>query len=377
LIEVYTKVYFENKLFIGKFSKRNSKLRTMEEYVKEVRKEVERIIAKYQNGEKLSCMETDTFCLNCAINSKSYDSLPKICDDFKFQKLYFLYFKDLNFRSEYLKPNFDAKIDFARAYQQINEFNEKETKKDFFDNDSYKRQRQFELKFGILRIATLEEIECDKEFLENCTVEWNCIIEKTTHSDQRLQVIGKEARDFKKLIEKKYSLNKISLTEKDHQLKVLLWKTKHIHLTASQILEEIGKDNYELYLNNETILFNYATLIHMLNRHFGQLVSIQMLQEDKSFHNPIFQPNKIHLIIENIFSKFNQLPEFQNEKIVHNKPFNFKYRGINYQLYLKLFGEKKDKLFVSSMYPIENSGEINKLSKLKLIKIDSELGIYL
>lgn len=349
----------------------------MEEYVNEVRKEVERVIAKYDNGEKLSYMETDTFCLNCAVNSKSYDSLPTICDDFKFQKLYLLYFKDLNFKSEYVKPNFGAKIDFAKAYQQINEFNTKEREKDFYDNDSYEKQRQFELQFGISRIATIEEIERDKEFLENCAVEWNFIVEKTTHSDQRLQVIGKEARDFKKLIKKKYSSNKISLTEKNHQLKILLWKTKHIHLTAIQILEEIGKDNYELYLNNETVLFNYATLIHILNRHFGQLVSIQMLQEDKSFHNPIFQPNRIHLIIENIFSKFNQLPEFKKEKIVHNKPFNFKYRGIDYQLYLKLFGDKKDKLFVSSIYPIENSEEINKLLKLKLIEIDSELGIYL
>src|SRR5690606_39154585 len=107
-------------------------------------------------------------------------------------------------KSTYVKPNFGAKIDFVKAYQQINEFNIQETGKDFYDNDSYERQSQLELQFGITRIATDEEIERDKKFLENCAVAWNLVVEKTNHNDQRLQIISKEARDFKKLIEKKF-----------------------------------------------------------------------------------------------------------------------------------------------------------------------------
>jgi hypothetical protein len=362
---------------VGKFSKTHSKQKIMEEYVKKVQKEVERVIDKYLKGEKLSHLETETFCLNCAVASKSYDSIPSICDDFKFQKLYLLYFKDLSFTSEYVRPNFGAKIDFTKAYEQINEFNRQESKKDFYDNEAYDRQRQLELQFGISRIANAEEIKRDKEFLEKCAIEWNLIIEKTNHVNQRLQIISKEARDFKKLIIKQFSAGEINLNEKNRQVNVLLWKTKHMHLTAELILEEIGNDDYKLSLNNKPIFFTYSTLIHILNRHFGELVSIQMLKQEKSFHNPIFQPNKIHLILENIFNKLSLLTEFQKEEIVHNKPFNFKYREINYQLYLKTFGDKKDKLFISSIYPIENGEEINKLAKLDLIKVDNKLEVYL
>ena len=349
----------------------------MKDYVKEAMQKVENVNSKYEKGEKLSHSETDTFCMHCAVLSKSYDSLPSICDDFKFSKLYLIYFRDLNFKSQYLKPNFGANIDFEAVYEQLNSFGESENKKDYYDNNSYDKQREVELQIGITRIARKEEVQSDKEFLEKCALDWNDIIEKTNHTNQRLQAISKEARDLKKLIDKKFSGGIIEENEKSHQINLILWKTKHIHLTAEEILEEIGVSDYKLDLNGKVVFFTYSTLIHILNRHFGELVSIQMLRDDKSFHNPIFQPNKIHLILESIFKKLSLFHKFQKEEIVHNKPFNFMYKGINYQMYLKLFGDKKDKLFISSVYPIDKPDELLKLLDFKLFDVDDVLGIYL
>ena len=349
----------------------------MKEHVLQIEKDLAAIKDKQAKGEKLSFVETEMFCLDCVVANKSLEHLPSICENYKFSKLYLIYYTDLSFNSEYIKPNHGANIDYEQAYELLTKFGQEESEKDYFDNEAYSRQRLKELELGITRYATSDEISHDQAFLKKIASEWESIIDVTNHTDQNLQAISKEARDFKKLILKKFDVGEINEIEKNHQINLILWKTKHIHETAEMILEEYSENPYPLILNGVVVYFNYVSLIHILNRHFGELVSIQMFRDVKSFHNPIFQPNKIHLVLENIFKKLSAFEIFKSEPITFNKAFNFRFRETNYQLYLKLFGAKKDKLFVSSIYPIENDDELDKLKDYKLHVIDTDLSIYL
>jgi hypothetical protein len=349
----------------------------MKEHALQIEKDLIAIKANHTNGEKLSFAETEIFCLDCIVANKSLEDLPNVCESYKFSKLYLIYYTDLSFKSQFIKPNYGANIDYEKAYELLTKFGQEESEKDYFDNEAYSRQRLKELELGITKYATSDEVLRDQTFLKKIASEWDSIIDVTNHTDQNLQAISKEARDFKKLILKKFDAGEINEFEKNHQINLILWKTKHIHETAEMILEEYSENPYPLILNGVTVYFNYVSLIHILNRHFGELVSIQMFRDVKSFHNPIFQPNKIHLVLENIFKKLSSFEKFKFESITFNKAFNFKFRETNYQFYLKSFGDKKDKLFVSSIYPLENEDELGKLKDYNLYAIDTELSIYL
>tara|TARA_R110000868_G_scaffold310597_1_gene571741 strand:- start:4465 stop:5535 length:1071 start_codon:yes stop_codon:yes gene_type:complete len=349
--------------------------------VLQAKQEIDRVNKKFEDGiENLLPSEIETFCSFNMVMNQGTESLPKICSDFKFKAIYLNYHHDLTFQSEYFKPNYGSKTtDSLSFYSELKENNDQSENATEFDNEKYKSFRNKAKERGFERKVEKAELEKDIAYLNQIAKEWQITIDIPNHSDQKLKQTSEETREIIREIKRNAKKNNISDSIRDNNIKLALWKSKYIHYQGMLIAEQIEiKDSlpYELKLNGNIVYFTYRSLIHILYRHFAQLVSNTFFQQTKSYHSPIFQPNKIHLILENIFARLSHSEYFKNIELEHNVAYNFQYKGINYQLYLKYFGDNKDKLMVSSVYPIEDEMEKEKLNGFELKTIDSELKVY-
>lgn len=349
--------------------------------VLQAKKEIDRINKKYADGiEELIPSEMESFCSYEMVTNKGTESLPIVCDDFKFKTIYLGYIQDLTFKSEYYKPQYgiDTKDSLA-FHKELKEKNNQSENDSEFDDGSYQSVMNKAVERGFQRKATKAEIEKDIIYLNQIADKWKSTIDVTNHSDQKLKQASEETREIIREIKKYSKQNSISDIIKENDIKLDLWKTKYIHYQGLLIAEQIELENslpYELKLNGKIIYFTYRSLLHILYRHFGQLVSSSYFQQTKSFHSPIFQPYKVHLILENIFARLSHSVHFKNVDLKHNFAYNFQFKDVDYQFYLKNFGDKKDKLRVSSVYPIENVAERKKLEDYELKTIDNELKVY-
>lgn len=347
----------------------------------ETQKELDRINQKFlDEKEKLTPSETDAFCSFKMIIDRGINSLPNICDDFKFKSIYLIYHQDLTFKSEYFKPNFGSSTKDSSSFYKELKINDEEAKNESeLDNKKFQSLKKRAKELGFERKVEKEEIEADCDYLNTVASEWQKTIDIQNHSVQKLKQTSEETRAIIREIKTNAKKNSITDNIRNNDIKLALWKSKYIHYQGSIISEQIESLNnlpYELELNGRTVYFTYRSLIHILYRHFAQLVSNSFFQKTKSYHSPIFEPNRIHLILENIFARLSHSEYFKKRELEHNAAYNFQFKEIDYQFYLKEFGNDKDKLMISSVYPIENSKEKEKLNEFTLKTIDKELKVY-
>lgn len=349
--------------------------------VLEAKKEIDRINKKFTDGkESLHPSEIETLCTFEMVMNKGTESLPNICDDFKFKRTYLIYHHDLSFQSIFFKPNYgNNTTDSLSFYKELKENNDQMESDVEFDTDRYQSFRNKARELGFERRVEIEEFNNDIAYLNQVANEWQNTINITNHTNQKLKQTSEETRKIIREIKKNAKKNSISDKVRDNEIKLELWKSKYIHYQGILIAEQIELENslpYELKLNGNTVYFTYRSLIHILYRHFAQLVSNSFFQHTKSYHSPIFQPNKIHKILENIFARLSHSEHFKDTDLEHNVAYSFRYKGLDYQLYLKTYGDTKDKLMVSSVYPIENLEEKEKLKYFELKEVDNELKVY-
>lgn len=331
---------------------------------------------KLSKGQTLSELEKEIYCGCCMVSTKGLDNLPDLCEGFKFKTLYLNYYKDLSFQSKYVKPKFGMDDQtLSKAFEKLKESNDNADASNDYDQKRQDESRDYAMEMGLVREVEQDEIRVDKKYLFDVADQWQKEIDITNHTNTELRGISEETREIIREIRKKCKRENLSITKLNNEIRLALWKSKYIYHHSLKIAEQISLP-YKLNLNGVNVYFTYISLIHILNRHFAQLVSMKYHKESKSFHSPIFKPLEIHLTLESIFRRLSNTEVFKSEKIAHNNAYNFCFHETDYQLYLKKFGQSKEKLRVSSLYPIENELAIKKLQLLKLIKVDNELSVY-
>lgn len=356
-----------------------NELKSQQSYIQEIKNSV---TIKLQNKEALTILESIiwfryferkfgnhlSFKNYIHQNTHLHESIKKHYANYIFQQLLCKYATDLSFKSDYYyyldapSHHVATMVGLDKKLERIS-YQDGKIKKEHID---YRGQN------GIL--LDRATIEFEKAILEKNAEEWANVITNDRHSDQNLQRICTHARREKNRIEKLFKTNQISLTEKTHQLNLNLWKTKWVYFKGCEIVEMI-KDEFEfpliLTLKEKKIYYTFDSIVHILNRHFAQLISPN---REKSFHEQYhFELHFIHITLQHLFNIFDGCTLLRREHLIPNNPLNFELDGRKYQLYFKEFNG----LFqVDSLYPLKNEDGLIKLQNYNLVKMGDPVSLY-
>lgn len=327
------------------------------------------INTKLENEEDVTINEREFWC-GC-LYSKSGDlkQLPeKYCDEYKFMKLLRRYMTDLSFSSnDYVKLNFSADI------SEVEEHNEK-YKQESFDQIAQSEKQSEMLENGLLKYVDAQTIEREKSLLEKYAEEWDNVISIKKHSDQHLQRVCKHARDEKKKIEEFFRQGNINSDEKKFKQNLNLWKTKMVFIEGNKIVETIKKEfdfPFILKLKGREIFYTFDSIVHILNRHFAELISHN---KEKSFNPPVIPVYEMHIFLRDLFCEFDKCDLFKEEVIKAGEPLSFKYDQKKFQIHFKVFNG----LFqIDTLYPIEYETELEKLINYNLVTLNDNLALYI
>lgn len=300
---------------------------------------------KAANSERLTEHEKEFLyqglCLS-QLDDGSPDQFQQ-CDNPKFKWLFLIYYDDLTGGSEYFKPSIGKGKDPSGKIVQV----------------------------------SISESQSDLEYLIKKAEEFDLTVQKN-QSDQLLQEIVIEARrsikDLNNLPEFK---NDPFFSEKSHY-KYKRWKlllrAKWIYHIAQEIYETQDKP-FLFSINSEIIEINEYSLVHVVYRHFAQLLI--EYPTNKSFHIGRFNPRILGKQLEQIF-----------------RNISASYTVLNYdEIYFKLGDEiyalwtsKKQKFAkgkveeyrrLQTLYPVIDSSDLDKIqSNYTPINITTSLSIF-
>lgn len=294
---------------------------------------------------------------------------------YKFKHLYLIYSSDLSFTGTYYKPNFVVKSSKIFDSLKLGEINRQE-----FNQEVFKNIQNLRRKYNVEIKIEKAEISKDKIYLENVGKDWASQMLIENHTNQNLVLLSKETRNTikKKKIED-YLKGTLSKAEEIDILKALL-KSKYIHNEAIKILDKIGKSEIVYKLDEIDVHYNYGTIIHLLNRHYAQIASNEIISTSKTFHSPKINLNKLTDILLYIFKKINAKKALKG-MVKPDAPIFLKYKNEHYALYLKRDHLNKSKLNINTFYQIDENtaygkNDMSKIKKSKYIALASNLGIY-
>ncbi|OIV41701.1 hypothetical protein [Flavobacterium johnsoniae] len=337
------------------------------------------IEAKFKNNQQLGIEELDRLGLLYSIDKNSEALKDSRFDDYKFYHLYLTYATDLTFKSTYYKRNENKRISETVDYREIQALNNQE-----FDSSISEKLHQFRIENQFITPVEKAEINNDKIFLENFAMNWAKTCLGDRHSEESHQIISKETRDTlaKKNIEL-YIENKLDSGQKLDVFKGLL-KSYYIFHEAKKILEHIASHNQikEFTLNEKTIELNLYSLVHILNRHYAELISSQSISTSRSFHNTKVEPTKINLFIDYLFSRIREKGLESVIEIKSNEAILFNYFGKDYAIFPREYKYNKSKIIIETFFIIE-SKNVNakrlteKIKNAEVFNLDENLKIYI
>lgn len=347
--------------------------------LQEAMKLMENLEHKFNNNEKLEINELDQLGLFYLIEKNEIalkDSRFKI---FWFHHLYLIYAGDLMFKSTYYKINPNKRISDVIDYKKIQVINEKE-----YDEEVTKEMQRFRIENDLLIPIDALEVAKGKEFFEKIALEWAtvCLYERAT--EENLKIIGKETRDTlrKKNIEDYISNTLNEIDKQDVFIGIL--KSYYIFYEATKILEQIDKNNElkKFDLNGQMIEFNFYSLIHIVNRHYGLLISPQSTKDSKTFHNTKIEPRKINSFLNEFFKKIKANGLENKVDLKSNEAILLNFYGVDYALFVKEYKYDKSKLVVETFFVINsensNAERLNdKIKKSRLVEIEKDLSLYI
>jgi len=300
------------------------------------RKIFEDIRERAINGDKISEHEKEFFCLGVKASIKNDGKLEDYpcCENYIFKSLYLCYFRDLTGQATYYKWKYEKSENEIRCL-------------DYVVDDKEKNE--------------------DLDRLFAITSEWKEIICKPNHSDKLLQEISTETRKELKLLG----------TEKKSRKVSILLQSKYIYCTALLILEEF-KNDLSFVLNNQTIEIDEYSIVHILNRHFSNIVK---QNPNKSYHTRDFQPKYLTKQIKNIIELIDSSGHYKKDSI---KNIYFGFREKDYAIWTKeATKQERGKGNIKynrleTFYPIEDKTELEKIrQEFTPIKINSEIYVYI
>lgn len=148
--------------------------------------------------------------------------------------------------------------------------------------------------------------------------------------------------------------------------------SKFIYLKSIEIIETFDNDKsyFEFNMNDNIVILDDKFLVHVLMRHYAHTMKISNFFKIKSHFIDDILPEKIHLFFKDIFMKYALL---NSDKNIVEPIFDFKYKSQNY----KICFEIKEKIRISSFFPLEEDIEITKLGEKALINFDETLLFYI
>ncbi|MCD1117547.1 hypothetical protein [Chryseobacterium turcicum] len=255
-------------------------------------------------------------------NELAFDiSQVEKCKNYRFKNAYLLYFSDLNGHKQVIDPS------------------------------------------GVI---SEKQKTLDVTFLENEYQIWKKLLKGET---QKNNLTGYLARETEHQIKELHSYGSQSMLGSNYIKyleKSLTLHGKYIYLTVKESFEEIGNPEINFNDGNNNFIIDSYSYVHTLFRHFAK--SIKQHQIDKSYH---FDQN----------IKFDNIPNFILELLKcystsnFSKSFNkqniyFKYKGSSYAIWFRKLkknikgGSTAEFLRVQTLYPVENSEELEKIQKL-------------
>jgi hypothetical protein len=302
----------------------------------------------------------------------------EIFENYKFKHLAYIYSKDYSYKSNYYKLNFDKNQSDYFAYEKVDEINSQE-----FDVNNFNEMLNLRIKLGLLILIDQKEVKRDADYLKKVSLKWSNEMINERQVDKNLAIIAKETRDtIKKSNLERYISGNVTEAEEIDIRKALL-KSKYVHIEALIIQDIITNESSEtkFKLNGNIIHYEYSSIIHILNRHFGPGISNISISESKTFHNPKIDPRSLH----KKFKYFLELIESSGllkEQLTSSFPIYLNYYNCIYSMYLDLDKFDKNKIVIKTFYEIDSSNSYgkNELEKIKndysLVYLDANFGLY-
>lgn len=337
------------------------------------------IETKIAENKKLSLEEQEMYGLLLYREKRDIHKLDEnLFSHYKFRHLCLLYSNDFSFNSTYYKPNFDKNPADYFDYEKLREINQED-----FDSSKFEFIQNLRKQYGLIIPIGESEVKADSEYLIKKSEEWANKMLEERQSDRNLSLIAKETRDT---IRKANIENFLSGTVTDREkidIRKALLKSKYIHNEANKILEMIKSESFNpiFRFNGQNIHYDYSSIIHILNSHFGQDISNAFIADTKTFHSPKINPYTLHKLLSELFQKIEK-SKLISDEITKNYTIYIEYFDKVYALYIDFDKLDKTKLLVRTFYEIDENNsfgkkEIDKIKEKYESKIiDKNLKLY-
>ena len=354
-----------------------------EDYFEEIfieNKRLELIKDKFNNNNMLNSNEIEDLFRLYQIENNSIILNDARFEYSRFRYLYLIYSIDLDFKSIYYKINPNKKItDYIDYYNTLKEINKNE-----YQIDLHNKIESSLIQVQLLIPISQAEIESDKQYLDKIAKDWARVCLNERHSDERLKIISIETRElFKKKNIEAFLNNNLS-KEISKDINRGLLKSYYVHNESIKIMDSIKSKNEPTFFNLNGVNFeiNYYSFIHIINRHFAELISSQSLIISKSFHNTKINPYQIHLFVNNLVSLI-KFKGIENSVFLgKRKTIIIKFYDFDYALCFDEYKHNKSKIILTTFFIIDPKNSkskalIDRIVSLQNIKLDEFLSIYI
>jgi len=337
----------------------------------ESRKLIEALEIKLENGEEMSYYEIKQLGLWQSYNNELL-TLDEKLKPYKFKELYQIFKDDLTFSSEYYKRGWKVKITDIITYEELTSLNSKE----YNANESEKIFAK--LKTGGVLIKMNEKEICEaRNYLEQVAIWWGEICLNETNSDPDIiEIIGETKKNIKLKKIKEYAEG--LKNENSHSVFLGLLKSYYVFCESKLIFERIvyRGEPTSYRLNNSIIHFTFNTAIHIIYRHFAQMVSWANLVAKKSFHSTKIDPYKLNLLFESLIENIEQSGVYRCMEISTQNPIHLRFHGGLYTMFLTYHKLDGCKLIISTFYEVDRVDDIKEILNLTEVKISDNLSVF-
>lgn len=354
----------------------------MNDFIKEifqVKEKIELIEKKFNTNQALNLEELENLFLFYQVENNKAAQSDNRFDYVRFRHLYLIYSMDLEFKSTFYKSNPNKRASEYVDFRKLREINEKE-----YNSETQKELKNFSISYQLIIPIEKQEVEKDKLLLEKYAKDWAVVCLDQRHFDERLKTIAKETRDTLKTKNIEDFLNN-TLSEhiKQDVFKGLL-KSYYVYHEAIKIIDTINLKNEPkiFILNGVNFELNHYSFIHIINRHYAEILSSQSIKTSKSFHNPKINPFTIHLFIDNLISLIKEIGIENNIAIQKGQNILIKFHGTNYALFFNEYKHDKSKIVLETFFIIEKNNPnakrlIDKIINSQIVELNDALSIYI
>lgn len=231
-------------------------------------------------------------------------------------------------------------------------------------------------------LTPIDEKRAEVERLDQISQVWEKIIQRSNHPTQSLNYLAKETRADIKELEKQPEFNEYGFLRRcnhfDFRKKRILLHSKFIYTKNLQIMSELTEEEPIYELNGELIEFTEYSYIHILSRHYAEI--IKQTPNNKSYHIENFHPDEIVLRLKHIFKEIDDSGKYVDDEI---HEVNFRFKGDLYRIWVNeriksIKGHGNVKYYrLETFFPLKEKGMLGDLAEtFEEKKLSEELSVF-